>query len=288
MGPRNYSGLGSEVGITTNYLSKGDGSHHMTSSQISDDGTTVTIPGELSVTSGITGSLFGTASWATNALTASAVLVSNDAAPTSRYIPFVSNAAVGLTRPTNNLLTNANLAYTPANNTILATSSWANNAVSATSADTASALSSAFAPSFITYSGGNQANSTVTLADVHSSAGWNSIGTGFYQFEIYVVYNAAATTTGAKLSISGSTAFSYLGVDVGYTAGAGDRGAYMFRTFDGGGTAASSQFASGNGAIMQGHINITSTGQLRLRFASEIASSAITVTDVGGFLRRLY
>ena len=69
-GPRNASGLGNEVGITTNYLSKGNGSHHMTSSQISDDGTTVTIPGRLSVDSGITGSLLGTASWAANALTA--------------------------------------------------------------------------------------------------------------------------------------------------------------------------------------------------------------------------
>jgi hypothetical protein len=66
-GPRNTSGLGNEVGITTNYLSKGDGSHHMTSSQISDNGTTVTIPGRLSVASGITGSLFGTSSWAINA-----------------------------------------------------------------------------------------------------------------------------------------------------------------------------------------------------------------------------
>ena len=70
-GPRNTSGLGNEVGITTNYLSKGNGSHHMTSSQISDDGITVTIPGDLSVTSGITGSLLGTASWATNAQTSS-------------------------------------------------------------------------------------------------------------------------------------------------------------------------------------------------------------------------
>jgi hypothetical protein len=72
-GPRNSSGLGNEVGITTNYLSKGDGSHHMTSSQISDNGTTVTIPGNLSVNNGITGSLFGTASWATNASTSSFV-----------------------------------------------------------------------------------------------------------------------------------------------------------------------------------------------------------------------
>ena len=67
VGPRNSSGLGNEVGITTNYLSKGDGSHHMSSSQISDDGTTVNIPGRLSVSGGITGSLLGTASLALTA-----------------------------------------------------------------------------------------------------------------------------------------------------------------------------------------------------------------------------
>jgi len=58
MGPRNINGLGNEVGITTNTLAKGDGSHHMTSSQILDNGTTVTIPGNLSVgNTEVTGSL---------------------------------------------------------------------------------------------------------------------------------------------------------------------------------------------------------------------------------------
>jgi hypothetical protein len=167
----------------------------------------------------------------------------------------------------------------------------ATTAVTATSASHASTSSFAqnvYAPSFITYSGGSQANSTLTLADVHSSAGWDNIDPGFYEFELYMAYNAALTTTGAKFSISGSVAFNYLGVDVGYTAAVGDRGAFMFRTFDGGGTANSSQFATGNAAIIQGHINTTSTGQLRLRFASEINTSAITVTDVTGYLRRLY
>jgi hypothetical protein len=67
MGPTNASGLGNEVGITTNRLSKGGGSHHITSSQISDDGTTVSIPGKLVVTGSITGSLFGSSSYALTA-----------------------------------------------------------------------------------------------------------------------------------------------------------------------------------------------------------------------------
>lgn len=66
-GPKNSSGLGSEVGINTNALAKGDSSHHVTSSQITDDGTTVTVPGSLVVTGSIVGTLQGTASYATTA-----------------------------------------------------------------------------------------------------------------------------------------------------------------------------------------------------------------------------
>ena len=61
-GPKNNGALGNEQGINTNALTKGQGGDHITSSQITDDGTTVTIPGNLSVTNGITGSLFGIAS----------------------------------------------------------------------------------------------------------------------------------------------------------------------------------------------------------------------------------
>jgi hypothetical protein len=279
-GPRNTSGLGNEVGITTNYLSKGDGSNHMTSSQISDNGTTVSIPGNLSVTNGITGSLFGTASWATNFVSASNYVLNNQ---TSSFITSTQTSSFITNSQTSSFVTNAQTSSFVQNSQ---TSSM--SVATASLALTASFAQNVYAPSFITYSGGNQSNSTVTLADVHSSAGWNNIDTGFYEFEIYTTYNAGATTTGTKLSISGSVSFSYLACDIGYTAATADRGAFMFRTFDGGGTAVSSQFLTNNTSIMQGHINITSTGQLRLRFASEIASSAITVTDVTGYLRRLY
>ena len=63
-GPKNNGALGAEQGINTNALTKGQGGDHITSSQITDDGTTVTIPGNLSVTNGITGSLLGTAATA--------------------------------------------------------------------------------------------------------------------------------------------------------------------------------------------------------------------------------
>jgi hypothetical protein len=43
VGPRNSGALGSEVGITTNALAKGDGLHHMTSSGIFESGSNVGI-----------------------------------------------------------------------------------------------------------------------------------------------------------------------------------------------------------------------------------------------------
>jgi len=78
-GPATYNSLGNEVGIRGNYLTKGqvilgdtDHDHHITSSQIYDDGTTVAIEGNLQVTGSLlagslTGSLFGTASQAVSA-----------------------------------------------------------------------------------------------------------------------------------------------------------------------------------------------------------------------------
>lgn len=63
-GPRNTSGLGNEQGTLNNYITKGQGADHITSSQIIDDGTTVQIPGNLQVTgslraANLTGSLDG-------------------------------------------------------------------------------------------------------------------------------------------------------------------------------------------------------------------------------------
>ena len=62
MGPETYNNLGSETTITSNRLIKGYpgvSGEHVGDSQISDDGTTVSIPGRLVVTGSITGSLDG-------------------------------------------------------------------------------------------------------------------------------------------------------------------------------------------------------------------------------------
>jgi len=87
-GPAAYNNVGNEVGITGNYLVKGQSipgdTHHITSSQIFDDGTTVAIAGNLQVTgsfraANLTGSLNGSnlidASVANAKLTNSSVTV---------------------------------------------------------------------------------------------------------------------------------------------------------------------------------------------------------------------
>lgn len=76
VGPRNSSGIGNEVGINSWYAAIGNGSHHMTSSQIYNSGslirleTNTQVTGSLIVSAGITGSLEGTAATASYVLQA--------------------------------------------------------------------------------------------------------------------------------------------------------------------------------------------------------------------------
>ena len=86
VGPRNSGVIGNEPGITCNFLSKGDGLHHMTSSGIFENGTTTCFYGGTSVitansitssqitANSFTGSFFGTAS---NSVSASYALTAS-------------------------------------------------------------------------------------------------------------------------------------------------------------------------------------------------------------------
>jgi hypothetical protein len=60
LGPETYDNLGNESYLTNNRVPKGSGKEHLNDSQISDDGTTVTIPGALTVTGNITGPIRAT------------------------------------------------------------------------------------------------------------------------------------------------------------------------------------------------------------------------------------
>jgi hypothetical protein len=72
-GPKNTIGLGNEQGLLLNVITKGQGTDHITSSALIEDGTTLyvavnsVITGSLTTTGTITGSLFGTSSYAVSA-----------------------------------------------------------------------------------------------------------------------------------------------------------------------------------------------------------------------------
>jgi hypothetical protein len=156
-------------------------------------------------------------------------------------------------------------------------------------ATTASFAQNVYAPVFITYTGGNQSNGSTTLTNVATSSATMSIANvGFYEFEIYTTYNSAATSVGIKYSLSGSNSFNYLATQVNYSISGSDRATFMFNSWDGGGTASSSNATTGNTAYIYGHVNATSTGPIFLRQASEIGGQTVTTTNVTGYIRRLY
>jgi hypothetical protein len=102
-GPKNTSGLGNEQGLLNNVITKGQGSDHITSSALIEDGTTFTskvntvISGSLDVTGIIYGSIAGSIASASYAQTSSysVVSISSSFATTASYArtaSFVANA----------------------------------------------------------------------------------------------------------------------------------------------------------------------------------------------------
>lgn len=146
----------------------------------------------------------------------------------------------------------------------------------------------ALAPvSLLNYTGGSIATTSTSLADIHASAALTASEVGFYEFEFFLTYNAAATTTGAFFSINGTAVSDYFTADLGYSVLSTDRGNYQIGTFNGGIPMSSSVVTTGNNCLIQGKINVTTPGTILPRFATEINASAITVTAIKGFLRKL-
>jgi len=202
-GPKNTGSLGQELTLTTNFVPKAQGGDHITDSNISDNGTIVsinsntTITGSLLVTSGITGSLQGvattasyyggtvtSASFATNSMTASYVLnaVSSSFASTSVTASYVLNSV---------------------SSSFALTASYANN-VSATASYSLQSLSSSFASTSLTasYYGG-----TVLSASFAQTASYlaGTIASASYALTAsYVIGGAASSNVKGGYVSSGS------------------------------------------------------------------------------------
>ncbi|WP_430897598.1 MULTISPECIES: hypothetical protein [unclassified Paraflavitalea] len=116
-----------------------------------------------------------------------------------------------------------------------------------------------------------------TIADITGLAFPVTSGL-LYWFRFFIRYNSAATTTGARFSITGPATPTLLNFRSDYTLTA------TSRTFNDGLTAYDTPAASnasalttGNIATIEGIIQPSANGNVTARFASEIASSAITV-----------
>lgn len=144
-------------------------------------------------------------------------------------------------------------------------------------------------PVFMTPWTGSVSNSTVNLADIDPSCQFTFPAPGLYEVQYTIEYNALLTSTGAAFAVNGSTVFSFLRGQATYDAGTGDAATRPFQTFDLNVPSASVRSAAP--AIMYGSlemtINVTTAGTIRPRYRTEVATSAITITAVKGFYRRL-
>lgn len=171
----------------------------------------------------------------------------------------------------------------------LGTAATANTGTAASNVPTIAQADARYAliasPSFITYTGGSVTTTSVTLADVHSSAAFSSVAPGFYEFEFRITYDVNATTTGAGFtvrSVGGSIPYNAIVTD--YLTQGTDASSIP-GGFSTDLTVVSSRITSGNTAILRGVANVASTTDIRLQYRTEIATTtSVTVTNVIGYL----
>lgn len=114
-----------------------------------------------------------------------------------------------------------------------------------------------------------------TIADV-TGLSFAVISGAKYQFECNVWYTSAATTTGSRWSINGPTTTSLAYTSI-YTLTATTNTSNSAVAYNiPAASNASSANTTGNNAIIQGFIQPSANGTVIVRFASEIANSAIT------------
>lgn len=97
----------------------------------------------------------------------------------------------------------------------------------------------------------------------------------WYTFKFVIPYTSAATTTGSRWAITGPT-LGRLNMVSTYTLTATSQTTNFVSEYDTPTAANATSTLAGNVAIMEGVIQCTAAGYVIARFASEIASSAIT------------
>lgn len=171
----------------------------------------------------------------------------------------------------------------------LGTASTANTGTGASDVPTITDADARYAfrhdPTFLSYSGGSQISTSTSFADVHSSAAFTISSTGLYDITIHIVYDAAATTTGAGFALSGPST-NYSDVTVTYDVQSGDKSSIPGTGNDFNVPSPSSRGTADNHARIEATINYTATGTTVVRFRSEVAGSAITVKSMTGLIQK--
>lgn len=134
-------------------------------------------------------------------------------------------------------------------------------------------------PVFISTLGSDVVNNNSTANTIADVTGLSfSVTSGVkYRFRFWIVYSAAATTTGSRWSINGPTAEVFFRTEH-------PQGTIGSRVFTDGLSAydtpsdavSNSAATSGNIAVIEGTIIPSANGNVIARFASEVSSSAIT------------
>lgn len=104
-----------------------------------------------------------------------------------------------------------------------------------------------------------------------------------YKFSVHIGYTSAATTTGSRWMVNGPASPTFLYLVSRYTLTATTETFNYVNAYDAPAASNASSLTAGNSALLWGLIKPTSNGNLQIRFASEILSSAITA-KAGSFL----
>jgi hypothetical protein len=206
-GPKNTNGLGNEQGLLNNVITKGQGSDHITSSALIEDGTTFTskvntvISGSLDVTGIIYGSIAGSIASASYAQTSSysVVSISSSFATNSTSASYSNNSRSSSFATT---ATSASFATTSTSASFATTS--ISSSYSAT-AQTASYVLNAVSSSYALSSSLAQTASFVTTAQTASYV-LNAVSSSYALSSSYAI--SSSNTVSSSYALSSSYAIS--------------------------------------------------------------------------------
>ncbi len=105
-----------------------------------------------------------------------------------------------------------------------------------------------------------------------------------YYFEFIIPYTTAATSTGSRWMVNGPGSPTLLHISALYATGATNHTISYGSTYDFPAAANTTSLTTGSIAIIRGFITPSSNGTVIARFASEVASSAVTA-KAGAILR---